>query len=186
VRRLVFTAIIAIVGVVGLPALGQERTPSRTVLSCLLAGGDKATLKAIAHGPKGADGDDLFVETGGKTERAFLDMPDTEFRGTIVLATCVRNILIFAVNYGTPYLKGVAMRENPKSRSIERLYFAEKALPRWLFENDRKMIIIVPNKGYETDKKYLVYEYTSGIGQPEDSTPTDKLPKPIRQLIKIR
>ncbi|EDZ99906.1 conserved hypothetical protein [Burkholderia sp. H160] len=185
-KRLFLAALVAAVsGALALPVFGEEGAPLRTVLSCPLAGGDNATLKAIAHGLKGAEGDDLFVETGGKTERAFLDMPDTDFRGRIVLASCIHNTLIFAINYGPPYLKGVAIRGNPKSHAIERLYFSEKALPRWLFEDEKRMLVIVPNIGYETDKRYLVYEYVSGKGQSDASTPVNKLPKPMRQLIQI-
>ena len=168
-----------------LPAFGVESTPLRTILSCPLAGGDHATLKAAAHGFTGEEGDDLFVKTGAKTERAFLDMPDADFHGSIVLAACVYNTLIFAIDYGPPYLKGAAIRRNPQTLAIERLYFSEKALPHWLFEDDTIMLVIIPNIGYETSKKYLVYKYSSGKGQTEDGTPTNKLPKPMRQLIPI-
>ena len=124
-KRLLLAALVAVSGALALPAFGEESAPLRTVLSCPLAGGESATLKAVAHGLKGEEGDDLFVDIGGKTERAFLDMPDTDFRGRIVLASCIHNTLIFALNYGPPYLKGVAIRRNQKTHAIERLYFSE-------------------------------------------------------------
>jgi hypothetical protein len=185
VRQLILAASVAVSGAMALPAFGAESTPSRTVLSCPLAGGDHVTLKAAAHGFTGKEGDDLFVETGAKTGRAFLDMPDADFHGSIALAACIHNTLIFAIDYGPPYLKGVAIRRNPGTRAIERLYFSEKALPHWLFEDDRRMLVIIPNIGYETSEKYLVYEYSSGKGQTEDGTPTNKLPKSMQQLIPI-
>ncbi|MGV2293322.1 hypothetical protein AAHK20_31760, partial [Trinickia sp. YCB016] len=46
-------------------------TKLRTIVSCPLADGTRATLKAESHGD---DGDALFVDEGGKTQPAFLDM----------------------------------------------------------------------------------------------------------------
>lgn len=185
-RRLILAALAAVSGAMMLPVSGAESTLSRTVLSCSLARGDDATLKAVAHGIKGEEGNDFFVETRGKTERAFLDMPDVDFPGNIALAACIHNTLIFAINYGPPYLKGVAIRANPRTHTIERLYFAEKALPRWLFEDDMRMLVIVPNLGNETNKKYLIYEFVSGKGQPEESVPSNSLPVPKEDLLEIR
>ncbi|WP_175425494.1 hypothetical protein [Trinickia violacea] len=38
----------------------------------------------------------------------------------------------------------------------------------------------------ETDKKYLVYRYVSGKGQPNESTATDQLPASIHALLPVR
>jgi hypothetical protein len=155
----------------------------RPVLSCVLEDGSRAKLETSSHG---LDGDSLFVQVGGKTERAFLDMPRTDFVGHIALAKCVGKTLIFALNYGPPYLKGVAIRQNPVTHADERIYFAEKALPRWLYSGRKEMLVIIPNEGDETDKKYLVYRYEAGKGQPDESTPTDQLPVALRDLIRIK
>ncbi|WP_232454190.1 hypothetical protein [Burkholderia ubonensis] len=58
----------------------------RTIISCKLADGTRATLKAESHGD---DGDALFVDEGGKIQPAFLDMADAEFVGNVVLARCI-------------------------------------------------------------------------------------------------
>jgi len=113
-------------------------------------------------------------------------MPRTDFVGHIALAKCVGKTLIFALNYGPPYLKGVAIRQNPVTHADERIYFAEKALPRWLYSGRKEMLVIIPNEGDETDKKYLVYRYEAGKGQPDESTPTDQLPVALRDLIRIK
>lgn len=181
-RSIFLTAVIALGVVTMLPAFGEQPAPLRVVLSCPLAGGGRATLKAIS---RGYEADELFVEINGKTERAFLDMPNDEFLGQVALSSCVHNTLIFALEYGPPYLKGVAIRSNLKTRTIEHLYFSEKALPRWLYLSDDLMQIIIPNVGFEVSKKYIVYEYISGKGQPEESTSTDMLPESRRKLIEI-
>lgn len=160
----------------------SDTGPLRPVLSCALEDGSRVTLEARSHG---LDGDSLFVQVGGKTERAFLDMPRTDFVGHLALSKCVGKTLIFALNYGPPYLKGVAIRQNPETHAAERIYFAEKALPRWLYPGRKEMLVIVPNIGDETDKKYLVYRFVAGKGQPEESTPTDQLPVAQRDLIRI-
>ncbi|KVH32176.1 hypothetical protein WT01_18970 [Burkholderia cepacia] len=64
------------------------------------------------------DGDALFVRRGYKTGRAFLDMPETDFVGRIALSRCVGKTLVFALDYGSPYLKGVAIRLNPVTHAI--------------------------------------------------------------------
>lgn len=48
------------------------------------------------------------------------------------------------------------------------------------------MLVTIPNEGYETDKKYLVYRYIAGKGQSNESTPTDRLPVVERNLIRIK
>lgn len=164
------------------PVFGEQGPELHIVQSCPLADGGRATLEIVSRGYKA---DEPFVTIDGKTERAFLDMPDDEFAGHVVLADCVHGTLIFALEYGSPYLKGVAIRKNPKTLAIERLYFSEKALPRWLYSDDSLMQVVIPNLGFETSKKYLVYKYISGKGQSNESTPMDILPEPRRKLIEI-
>ncbi len=154
-------------------------TKLRTIISCTLADGTRATLKAESHGD---DGDALFVDEGGKIQPAFLDMADAEFVGNVVLARCIGGTLVFALEYGPPYLKGVAIRRNPLTHGDERIYFAENALPKWLYLGNREMLVVIPDSGHETDKTYLVYHYVTGKGQPDESTPTDKLPVSARAL----
>ncbi|MES2820108.1 MAG: hypothetical protein V4812_14095 [Pseudomonadota bacterium] len=118
----------------------------------------------------------LLVQLDGKTELAFQDMPDTEFAGEVALAKCVGNTLLFALQYGSPYRKGVLIRKNPNDHAVERLYFAEKSLPGWLYLNERHMLLVFLNEGYESNKKYLVYRYVAGEGQPSESEATDRRP----------
>lgn len=175
---------LASVILAALPAVANAGNEGqlRPVLSCTRTDGSRITLEAESHGP---DGDALFVQIRGKTVPAFPDISMNDAVGRIALAKCVSGTLIFALEYGTPYLKGVAIRQNPRTHADERLYFAEKALPRWLFVSDTEMLLVIPNVGYETTRKYLVYRYVGGKGQPEASTPTDRLPAGKRRLIRL-
>lgn len=157
----------------GLIALPVAAAPPRPILSCPMADGTRAVLLAQSHG---LDGKSLFLQIDGKTTPAFQDMPDTEFVGDVVLARCADKTMVFALNYGPPYLKGIALRKNPISHAEERIYFAEKALPRWLYTSDDQMLIVIPNVGFETDRKYLVYRYDAEQGQPEAPTSVDVRP----------
>lgn len=158
---------------VGLIAVPVAAAPPRPILSCPMADGTRAVLLAQSHG---LDGKSLFLQIDGKTAPAFQDMPDTEFVGDVVLAKCADKTMVFALNYGPPYLKGIALRKNPISHAEERIYFAEKALPRWLYTSKDDMLVIIPNAGLETDRKYLVYRYDAGHGQPGEGAAVDLLP----------
>jgi len=154
-----------------------------TVISCRLDDGTHATLKAES---RGLDGKALIVEVSGQTQPAFLDMPDMDYVGQIVLAICVGKALVFAQESGSPYLKGVVVRKNPQTHAEERINFAEKSLPRWLYLGRHEMLLIIPNEGYETNKRYLVYRSVQGKGQPEESTPMDNLPVSRKLLYRVK
>jgi hypothetical protein len=177
--------VFVLMALLGIEAcLGEARAEGvQTITSCTLADGTRAELKAESHG---SDGVALYVDEGGKTQPAFLDMPNNQFIGNVKLARCVGGALVFALDYGPPYIKGVVIRRNPQSHADERIYFAEKALPRWLYLNDREMLLVVPNLGHETGKKYLVYEFIAGKGQIGESRVTDTLPAPTHNMLSLR
>lgn len=145
---------------------------SSTVSSCQLDDQSQVVLKA----EPAIDGNRFFLQIDGNVEKAFTDMPDTDFVGTIALATCIDHILVFAISYGPPYLKGVAIRKNPISHQIERIDFSEKALPRRLYFNASAMQLVIPNIGYEVRGKYLVYQYTADAGQADEPIASDTMP----------
>jgi hypothetical protein len=146
--------------------------PLVTVRTCRLDGGARISLLA----EPGMDGNRFFLRIDGKVGKAFTDMAESDFVGTVALATCVDRVLVFAIRYGPPYLKGVAVRQNPLSHAIERIDFAEKALPRWLYLSPTAMQLIIPNIGREVSSKYLVYGLTAAIGQANEATALNALP----------
>lgn len=142
--------------------------PSTVVRSCRAGDGSGMTLFAEPT----VDGNRFNLQIDGKTEKAFTDMPNAEFIGTVALSVCVDHVLVFAISYGPPYLKGVAVRKNPTSHAVERIDFAEKALPRWLYLNQAEMRLIIPNIGNEVPSKYLVYR----AGTADQPAAVDALP----------
>ncbi|WP_213938947.1 hypothetical protein [Pseudomonas sp. dw_612] len=147
--------------------------PLKTILTCPLAGNSKVSLLA----EPAEDGHRLFVKLDGKTHIAFTDMPQADFIGRIVLAKCVSSSLIFALEYGSPYMKGVVMRKNPVTHSVEQIDFAEKALPHWLYLGREQMRLVIPNLGYEVPTKFLLYDYVAGKGQAETAIGIDTPPE---------
>lgn len=103
-------------------------------------------------------------------------MPQSDFVGRIVLAKCVSSSLIFALEYGSPYMKGVVLRKNPVTHTVEQIDFSEKALPRWLYLGPRQMRLVIPNEGYEVSSKFLLYDYVAGKAQPDTAIGIDSLP----------
>ena len=84
--------------------------------------------------------------------------------------------MIFAFNYGPPYLKGRVIRKNPTNNATEYIDFAEKALPRWLYLSPTEMKLVIPNIGYEVPSKYLIYNFVAGKGQGDEAVGSNTLP----------
>jgi len=151
------------------PAYAQ---PLKPILTCPLADNTKVSLLA----EPAEDGQRLFIKLDGKIHIAFTDMPQSDFVGRIVLAKCVSSSLIFALEYGSPYMKGVVLRKNPITHTVEQIDFSEKALPRWLYLGPQQMRLVIPNEGYEVPNKFLLYDYITGQGEPETAIGIDTLP----------
>lgn len=160
------------------------KTPYHRVLSCKMASGANVLLK-ILHP---IDGDKPYLEINGKTSLAF--NKDVTYGGVteVLQIQCIQHTLIFTIDIGSPYPRGFAIRQNPVTHQYERIYFAEKALPHWLYFKNNEWGIIIPNIGYETDKQYLVYTYKRGKNQPEQQDNMKGLntfPVPKKSLIRI-
>jgi hypothetical protein len=164
---------IAHLGIVALlatsPAFANSPKP---IISCLLSDGTRASLLAESS----VDGKRLFVNLDKKTQPAFTDMPDADFVGAVVMAKCASSSLIFALNYGSSYSKGVVLRKNPISHSIERIDFAEKALPTYLYLGQKQMRLVFPNIGNEVSTRFLIYDYFSGKVQNSEANGSDIVP----------
>lgn len=152
---------------------------SQVVRSCRLEDGSQALLLA-SHS---IDGKQLSLRVDQRSEAAFSDMPDVDFVGDVVLARCIHGALIYALNYGSPYIKGAVIRKRIGAKSIDRINFAEKALPRWLYLGRSDMRLVVPNIGYEISSRYLVYEFSAQEGQQLKVIGSDR--KPDEQGFKV-
>lgn len=144
----------------------------QVVRSCRLGDGSQAVLLAKDT----LDGKQLSLRVDQRLEAAFSDMPDVDFVGDVVLARCIHGALIYALNYGSPYIKGAVIRKRLAAKAIDRINFAEKALPRWLYLGRSDMRLVVPNVGYEVSSRYLVYEFSARGGQQLEVISSDRKP----------
>lgn len=149
-------------------------TPARIVQTCKLEDGTDVLLQARYDRER--DAERLYVAMDGKNEIAFTDLPDADYVGQIVLSKCLNHVLIFAIEYGAPYRKGVVIRRAIEDRTIQRIDFSEKALPKLLYIGKGKTALVIPNIGNEVSQKYLIYEFEVGKGQPEEAIGQDVLP----------
>jgi hypothetical protein len=132
-------------------------SPTKTIITCKISDdGAKASLIAETT----IDGNRLYLQFGDQKEKAFTDLPNTDFVGRIAMAKCVKGVLVFAMDYGSPYIKGAAIRLRHNSSTPgqrERIDFAEKAMPGWLYVGREQIKIVIRNIGPGATSRYLVY-----------------------------
>ncbi len=151
-----------------------QATPTQNLFACELAANQRIELASEPRGPAGST---LFLKFSGATVKAFDDFPDVEFVGSVVLSKCVDHVLVFGMNYGPPYIKGEAIRANHRTHAIERINFAEKSTPKWIYSGPRDMLLVFPNLGNESARKFIVYRFVSDVGQEENPSFVDQLPR---------
>ena len=100
-------------------------------------------------------------------------------RGAAMSIQCAgreEKALVVSGEFSANYLQGFALRYNSASHELERIDFAERNRPSWVYLNQSGMAVVFQNIGNESSKKYLVYQYISGKGQAEAAYGTNKLP----------
>lgn len=89
-------------------------------------------------------------------------------RGAAMSIQCAgreEKALVVSGEFSSNYLQGFAIRYNSASHELERIDFAERNRPSWVYLNRSGMAVVFQNSGNESSKKYLVYQYISGKGQ---------------------
>lgn len=100
-------------------------------------------------------------------------------RGAAVSIQCAgdkEKALVVSGEFSANYLQGFALRYNSVSHELERIDFAERNRPSWVYLNQSGMALVFQNIGHESSKQYLVYQYISGKGQAEAAYGTNKMP----------
>ena len=100
------------------------------------------------------DGNRFRLRVDGKDVPAFSESGTDEVLGRLNFATCRHQVLIFDVSYGPPYRKGAVVRINAASGKFERIDFAEKAKPKWIYLSKSRIKLVIPNIGIEREGKY--------------------------------
>jgi len=153
----------------------------KDILACQLEDGSQVQLKSEADPARG--GERFYLRRDGITEDAFVDIPGADYVGNLVLSKCLDHVLIFAINYGTPYFKGRLLRKPAGAGQPQNINFAEKSLPILIYLNKWETKLVIPNTGYEVTSKYLVYRSLTNKGQDERALPTDSLPNKNRHRV---
>ncbi|CAI3959113.1 hypothetical protein [Commensalibacter communis] len=182
-------------------AFANSRQQYRSVISCKMTGGDKVILKKLE--PIGnnayleidgkeylATGDKPYLEINGKTSLAF-DKDITYGEWTeLILVRCIRHTLVVIMDFGSPYPRGLAIRQNPITHQYERIDFGQKSLPTALYFKNNEWGVILPNieNGYYVGKKYLIHFYKAGknlSGKQDHMKGTNSFPVPKKDLVYI-
>ena len=147
-----------------------QATPQapQAALACQLGPRHTVVLGVRAQGLAGVS---LSTTRRGVTRPAFGERPGEEIVGQLVMKACVNRTLLFAINHGPPYLKGVALRLNPRTQQIDRIDFAEKSLPAYLDVGADGMRLLFFNEGGEHDLRYTLYHSGQDTALPVDQLP---------------
>lgn len=112
-------------------------------------------------------------------KRPFFEEKDNS-RGSSVVISCVGSrtrALVVTGEFTANSLQGFVLRRNPKNETIERLDFAEKTRPGWLYLSPSETDVVIPTHGYgETNKKFVVYRHVLGSSAEPQVIPMDELP----------
>ena len=119
-----------------------------------------------------------YLRQNGSTRPFFEDRESS--RGSSVQIACVgshERALVVTGEFTANFLQGFALRRNPANGVVERLDFAEKNRPAWLYLSPSETDVVIPTHGYgETNKKFIVYRHFVGSGAEPQVIPMDELP----------
>lgn len=147
-------------------------SPWEVVRTCLSDHGEAIALLSQHT----VDGNRFGLRIDGKVVPAFSESGEHEVLGTLNYSACRHRALIFDVSYGPPYRKGVVVRINASSGQLDRIDFAEKAKPKWLYLSKSQIKLVIPNIGIERKGKYLIYDSSTSANAELSPLASDLLP----------
>ncbi|EFP1895893.1 hypothetical protein HP127_004552, partial [Salmonella enterica] len=113
----------------------------KNIKDCKLEDGNRVKLISL----RTVDGSTPYLIFDNVIVSAFLD--GTIYSGDIILSKCIHHSLIFALNYGAPYMKGCLI--TGVSVSAERKYqpngfcFTERNIPESVWFGEEHTLIII-------------------------------------------
>ncbi|MQA20323.1 hypothetical protein [Rugamonas rivuli] len=139
---------------------------------------DIGTRLAITRDSRIADTHVYYLQEGKKRSPVF-GTPD-QSRGSAVHAACVGKkvrALVVSGEFTANALQGFVITHRPGSATPERLDFAEKSRPQWLYLSPHEVIAVIPTLGYgETNAKYVAYHHIVGEPGADRVDATNQLP----------
>jgi hypothetical protein len=151
--------------------------------------GAKATTHVeVVRDSEAGDTYIYYLRQHGKMH-PFFGSPDAS-RGSDVHVTCAgkkQRALIITGAFTANFLQGFVLMQSAGAGKIERLDFAEKSPPEWLYLGASKTMVVLPTHGYgETSKKYVVYRHVAGAKEDMEAVGMDRLPAADRfEVIKL-
>lgn len=150
---------------------------SEVVQTCKLGTGPGLRV-SVTRQAKAADSY-IYAWRGPGGSHLFFESREAS-RGSAVRIICAGNdthALVVFGEFTANALQGFVLRENPSTHRLDRLDFAEKVPPAWLFLGTSKTQLAFETGGYgETDKKYVIYSKAIGSDGDADSYGEDILP----------
>ena len=111
--------------------------------------------------------------------RPFFEDKDSS-RGASVHIACVGShtrALVVSGEFTANFLQGFVLSRSPVNGLVERLDFAEKNRPSWLYLSPSETAVVIRTNGYgETNKKFIVYRHFTGADTEPQVVPMDELP----------
>lgn len=146
-------------------AFASSAAGAELVTSCPLSNAISHTIK-VTKDHRISDTDVYKLHYAGKTVYFFDNEEDS--RGGPVKIMCVRgkrqHLLVAYGEFGAGYPQGFVLIPNQVSGSFERLDFAERGAPQWLYLNEREAIVIVSTDGVGENggTPYVAYRHIMG------------------------
>ncbi|WP_263140902.1 hypothetical protein [Pseudomonas sp. RIT-PI-AD] len=142
---------------------------SEKVAQCQLGSAEKKQVEVLATHPI-SDTALYRLVRDGKADYLYADEdPEEDSRGSSVEIQCAgedEQVLVLTGEFNSNFLQSVVLRFNSVWGAWERMDFAERAAPEWLYLGQDGMYVVVPNPGRnETPEPYLVYRFDSTKGQ---------------------
>ena len=119
----------------------------------------------------------------------FFDEPESS-RGESVRTECAgrkRHALVVSGEFTANALQGFVLTYNSADNKTDRLDFAERSPPEWLYLGAQEVIVVIPTFGHgETNKKYVAYRRRLSDSHEVEVEGMDELPAAARfEAIKL-
>jgi hypothetical protein len=161
---------------------------AEVVTTCDVGGKTSSRVEAVRDS-RIADTYVYYLRQNGRLRPFFGDKDNS--RGSSVQVDCVgqrARALVVTGEFTSNFLQGFVLSLNPKNGGVERLDFAEKSRPAWLYLSPSATIVVIPTHGYgETNKKFVVYRHFLGSAAEPEVVPMDELPAQVgADIIELR
>lgn len=150
---------------------------SELMLSCNV-GTKVRTRVEVVRDAEIADTHIYYLRQGQETRPFFGSQEGS--RGTAVRIECAgkkQHALVISGEFNSNFIQGFVIARSPANGKLERLDFAEKSPPEWLYLGSSMTLIVVPTHGYgEASKKYVVYRHAAGSQEDAQAVGVNTLP----------